>query len=85
MVEFRYTSSQVARGARPDAVSGSKAWLLKYVSCLRLTYQIRLLTFLATERGERLIIRVPRRTRLSTDLRAFVRDHRSTLRVERVD
>jgi hypothetical protein len=84
-MEYRYTRHQVARGSRPDAVSGAKAYLFKNVSELRLTYQIRLLTFLAAERGSRLVVRVPKSTRLSRDLRGFVTENSAVLKVERVD
>lgn len=83
MSDYRYTRHQVARSSRPDAVSGSKAYLIKNVSCLRLTYQIRLLTFMASERGSTLIIRLPAAAKLSGDLQRFVRDHRRTLKVEK--
>lgn len=73
VIDYRYTSHQVARGSRPDAVSGTTSYLFKSVSVLRLTYQVRLLTFLAAERGGRLIIRMPRHARPSADLRATPR------------
>jgi hypothetical protein len=85
MIDLRYTRHQVPRGSRPDAVSGAAAYLFKNVTLLRLTYQIRLLTFLAAERGQRLVIRLPRAARLSSDLRRFVKDNSSVLKVERVD
>lgn len=81
-IEYRYTPHQVPRGSRPDAVSGADAFLIKNVSLLRLTYQIRLLTFLAAERGSHLVIVVPKSGRLSPDLRDFVRAN-STVRIER--
>lgn len=84
MIDYRYTRHQVARGSRPDAVSGSKAYLIKNVSELRLTYQIRLLTFLAAERRSRLVIRIPKSAQLSRDLRAFVKEHSAVLKIERV-
>jgi hypothetical protein len=83
-MDFRYTRHQVARGSRPDAVSGATAYLFKNVSVLRLTYQIRLLTFLAGERGSRLVIRVPKATRLSEDLRRFTKENRASVKIERV-
>lgn len=85
MVEYRYTRHQVARGARPDAASGGTWYLIKNVSELRLTYQIRLLTFLAGEQGLRLIIRLPKSSRLSKDLRAFVKVNSAVLKVEGVE
>jgi hypothetical protein len=83
VIEFRYTSHQVARGSRPDAVAGNKWYLIKNPSVLRLTYQIRLLTFTAQERGARLIILVPKSTALSAELKGFVRTNRAVVKVER--
>ncbi|MDO3700957.1 hypothetical protein Q3W71_04600 [Micromonospora sp. C28SCA-DRY-2] len=84
-MDVRYTKRQVARGSRPDVAVDGTAYLLKRVSHLRLTYQIRLLTFMAEESGERLVIRVPRQATTSDDLREFVRQHRRYVRIERVD
>jgi hypothetical protein len=75
--------ARLERGSRPDAISGSDAWLFKNVSELRLTYQIRLLTFISAERGARLIIRVPKSARLSRDLRAFVKANSGVVQIER--
>ncbi len=80
---FRYTRHQVARGSRPDAVRGDRAYLIKATTYQRLTYQIRLLTFLASERGTVLVLVVPAAGRLSPDLRAFTKEHRRWLKVER--
>lgn len=85
MNDFRYTVHQVARGSRPDATVGTRWYLVKKVRLLRLTYQIRLLTFLARERDASLVIRVPRLARLSRDLQQFTKDHRSIVRVEKAD
>ena len=84
MIDYRYTSHQVARGSRPDAVSGNMWYLFKKVSELRLTYQIRLLTFLAADSGARIVIRLPKSSRLSEDLQEFVKVHNSVLRIEKV-
>ena len=81
-IEYRYTRHQVPRGSRPDGVRGAEAFLIKNVSLLRLTYQIRLLTFLAAERGSRLVIVVPKAGRLSPDLREFVRAN-AAVRIQR--
>jgi len=83
-VELRYTKHQVARGARPDAVDGDTWFLLKFVSRLRLTYQIRLLAFGAEQSGVRLVIRVPKGCGLSVPLRDFMKA-REFLKIERVD
>jgi hypothetical protein len=85
IVEYRYTRHQVARGARPDASDGGTWFLLKYVSELHLTYQIRLLTFAAAQSRARLFIRVPKRCRLSPPLSDFVKQHKASVRIQRVD
>ena len=82
----RYSRRQAARGSRPDATDGSSSWyLLKMVSHLRLTYQIKLLTFAAGESGARLIIRVPRACRVSEPLRDFLDAHKARVKLERVE
>jgi len=45
------------RGSRPDAVSGDTMYLIKNVSRLRLTYQVRLLTYSASQSSGCLVIR----------------------------
>jgi hypothetical protein len=84
MMDFQYTRHQVARGSRPDAVDGRTWYLFKKTSKLRLTYQIRLLTFMAIEERARLVIRLPASSDISDDLRRFVNDNRRTVKVERV-
>jgi len=83
-MEFRYTRQQTARGSRPDAKVGDTWYLLKNVSRLRLTYQIRLLTFAAMEARARLVVRVPKMCRLSSHLREFVKENKKILTIERV-
>lgn len=82
-MEFRYTSHQTARGSRPDSVSGSEWYLIKNTCDLRLTYQIRLLTWMAGERDARLVIYVPKTVRLSRDLRSFVKQHAKTVKLRK--
>jgi hypothetical protein len=65
-------------------VDGATWFLLKYVSRLRLTYQIRVLAFGAEQSRGRLVIRVRKGCRLSAPLEDFVRAHRH-VKVERVD
>lgn len=83
-VEFRYTKHQVPRGSRPDAVSGNQWYLFKNVSELRLTYQVRMLTFAARQSGVPLIVRVPSACKISRPLQDFCRENRKALRIERV-
>lgn len=84
-MEYRYTRHQVARGARPDATDGGDWVLLKWVSELHLTYQIRLLTFAAAQQRARLTIKVPRRCKLSPPLRDFLKQHKGFVKLQRVE
>jgi hypothetical protein len=61
---------------RPDAVRGSQRYLAKNVGLLRLTYQIRLLAYAAAEDQGQLILVLPEASRLSNDLRQFIRSQR---------
>lgn len=83
-MRFRSTKHQTPRGARPDAERGDTYYLLKNVSRLLPTYQIRLLTFLAHERGKKLVIRVPRQAELDPSLRDFAKENKRTLAIEKV-
>lgn len=83
MIEYRYTGHQTARAARPDEISAGVWALIKNVSLLRLTYQIRLITLLAEQRGASLVIRVPPHCRLSSALAAFLEEHKDRVRIEK--
>jgi hypothetical protein len=80
---MRNTRHQTPRGTRPDAERGDTYFLIKNVSRLLPTYQIRLLTFLATEKGRKVVIKVPKHAELDEALRDFVAQNRKTLRVEK--
>jgi len=82
MMQFRYTENQVPRASRPDATSGDTVYLIKSCRHLRLTYQIRLLTFMATERQMKLVLAIRKECRLSRDLKKFVRTNRRHVQVE---
>jgi hypothetical protein len=83
-MHFRYTKAQVPRGAFADAEASDKIYLFKNVPSLRLTYQIRLLTFRATETNRKLVIRVPKRCKIDSSLRDYVTGFPKTIRIERV-
>ena len=83
-IEFRYTKHQTARGARPDNEVEDKLYLIKNVSEMRLTYQIRILADLARRRGQRLVVRLPRQARVHPSLRDFLSLHKETIKTERV-
>jgi len=67
----------ISHGFRPDAISGSGVYLIKNVSTLRLTSQIRTLTRMAGDHRQSLMVIVPRTCQLSEDLTDFVRANRS--------
>jgi hypothetical protein len=83
-IDYRYTSHQVVRGARADAELNDTYFLLKNVSLLRLTYQIRLLAFRAKSQGRKLIIRVPTSCQVHPALRDFQKAHNRVVRIEKV-
>jgi hypothetical protein len=57
--------------------------LIKNVSRLLPTYQIRLLTFLARERGKKVVISLPKSATLDDALKAFLRENRNTISIDR--
>ena len=85
IMNYRQTKHQVARGAFPDAQSGDKIYLFKNVSTLRATYQVRLLTYLASEAGKKLIIDVPSRFKLHPSLRQLMKEFPKTLQIKRTE
>ena len=83
-LDFRYTRHQVARGAKADAERNDSFFLLKNVSLLRLTYQIRVLAFRAKDTGRKLVIRVPANCKVHPSLRDFQKEHSKFVRIEKV-
>lgn len=83
-MNYRYTSRQVARGARADAEHNDAYFLLKNVSSLRLTYQIRLLAFRAKDQDRKLFIRVPANCKVHPTLRDFQKENAKVVRIEKV-
>ena len=77
------TKHQVARGSRPDAAKGHELILFKNVSSLRLTYQIKLLTYFATTRGLRLRIALPSNAAVAPSLERFCAENKKHVRIER--
>jgi hypothetical protein len=74
-MELRYTRHQVPRVSRPDAVGPDRWYLIKNVPLMRLTYQVRLLTYMAQQNSVQLVVVLPPGARLSTDMRAFIREN----------
>lgn len=82
-LRFKYTKHQVARGAKPDAESYDKFFLIKNVSELRATYQIRLLLYRANTEGKKLVIRIPKGAKIHSSLQELRREYRSLIKIER--
>jgi hypothetical protein len=81
----RTTPSGVPRAARPDGVSDAGAYLIKFVAVLRLTYQIRLLTYAAAQHGSHLFVLVPTNSRISPRLQTFLEEQTSFVSLDRLD
>ena len=82
-MDFVYTKHQTPRGARPDADVSGKLYLIKNVSELRLTYQIKLLAFMAKTKGKKLIVQLPKGAKVHESLRDFVREMSGLVKIER--
>ncbi len=64
------------RALLPDTVTDDYVVLFKASSYQRLTYEIRLATYMAQARGLVLLISTPSHCRFSPELEAFVAEHR---------
>jgi hypothetical protein len=82
--EFIYTRHQTPRGSVPDADNAKGLYLLKNVSEMRLTYQIKLLAYMAHTTGKKLHIRLPSTANVHPKLLDYVREHGGLIRIERV-
>ena len=71
-MELPYTTRQVARGSRPDAVRSDGWYLIKRVPLMRLTCQVRLPSCLAQQNSARLVVMLPSSAYVSEDMQAFV-------------
>jgi hypothetical protein len=76
------TRQQKLRGTRPDAASAQALYLIKNVSELRLTYQIRLLTYAAQQQGKVLIVQLPSEATIHPSLGEFVHRFPSLIKIE---
>ena len=82
-MKIRFTKHQVPRGTRADAERNDALLLVKNASALRLTYQIRLLTFRAIELRKKLVIEVPKHCTIWPSLNEFQREHSHVIRIQR--
>jgi len=71
------------RTTQADVARGSDLYLVKNVSELRLTYQIKLLTYFAKKQGGALIVRLPAGARVHPSLGHFTTKFADIIRIER--
>lgn len=67
----------------PDAGGGNKIYLIKNVGEMRLTYQIKMLAFMASEQSRKLIVQIPKQATIHASLREFVKNSEGRVKVER--
>jgi len=70
------------RGSRADVETATGLYLIKPVSALRATYQIRLLALQAAESGKKLILQVPPACRFDSSLEGLIRETDGLIRRE---
>ena len=71
------------RGCLPDAMTPDAAIILKACRHLKLTYEIRLATFMAIEVQKTLRVLVPDTTTISPQLEEYARKHRVIIEKEK--
>jgi len=82
-MEFKQTKHQVARGARADGEVCGKMLLIKRVSEMRATYQVRLLAYRASCEGKKLVIDIPKECKVHRTLRDLIEQLPRTIQVAR--
>jgi hypothetical protein len=81
-MQLKYTRHQVPRGTRPDAETLDKIYVIKNVTMLRATYQIRLLTFKAAETRKKLMLKVPKSCQFHASLKELINVTGKTIKRE---
>jgi uncharacterized OsmC-like protein len=81
-MQLKYTRHQVPRGTRPDAETLDKIYLVKNVSIIRATYQVRLLAFKSMESRKKLILKVPKACQFHASLKDLVKTTHNTIKRE---
>lgn len=82
--EFVYTRHRHPRGSLPDAETAKALYLLKNVSEMRLTYQVKLVAYMAHTQGKQLHIRLPSAAKIHASLADYVRENNRLVKIERV-
>lgn len=73
------------RGSMPDAIKGDEWILIKGCTKLFLTYQIKLLTFLASKNSKLLKIIINQNCEISKSLSEFLLKYKNYVCIERVN
>ena len=81
---MKESTGNIPRGSRPDAETAGEVILIKRLSEMRATYQVRLLAFLAGERGKPLVIEVPQQCRIHESLRELMDQLPGVIKIRRV-
>jgi hypothetical protein len=66
----------------PDAENAKTLYLLKNVSEMRLTYQVKLLAYMAHTKGKKLHIRLPSTAKVHPTLRDYVHERGGLVKIE---
>jgi len=75
-----HSPTQRARGILPDALKDESVILIKACSELRLTYELRLATFIAQQSRRHLLVIITVDCTASSALHAFAREHGIVIR-----
>lgn len=83
MMKFKYTRNQVPRGTRPDFEDNSRFYLIKNVSVLNATYQIKLLTYFSKQKKKKLVLYVPMKFKTGNSLKKLMEENPNVIEIER--
>ena len=78
-----YTKHQTIRGSLADGEDIDKLIIIKKVSSLHLTYQIKVLTYMASTKGKKLIIITPRDVKILPSLKQYVKENSKIVKIEK--
>ena len=67
-----HSAGSQPRGTRPDAETADAIVLIKNVSTLRATYQVKLLAYKAVQTGKKLVLHVPPSCRFDPSLQSLI-------------
>ena len=67
-------AEQQPRGVLPDAMDDTTAYLIKQCAYLRLTYEIRLMAFMAQQNAMTFVLLIPQHCQFASALNQFVDD-----------